>query len=164
MRIRQLAWACMATAGLLLGSFSAPASATLYRLEAVSISPATFSDFSVEFDDSGDGLLQFGEATRFSGITIDGDLFDTLTQVPDWSGVSTLSGSCLVSSPVNTWCFERVLFGDPDARSSEGLTDGGSLWSFTRVPLVNDVPEPSTVALLALAMAGLVAAGRRNRA
>lgn len=164
MHIRQLAWACMATTGLLLGSFSAPASATLYRLEAVSVSPSTFSDFSVEFDDSGDGLLQFGEVTSFSGITIDGDLFDILTQVPDWPGVSTLSGSCQVSSPVNTWCFERVAFGDTVVRASDGLTDGGSLWSFTRVPLSNEVPEPSTAALLALAMAGLAAAGRRKSA
>lgn len=153
------AWA--AAALIVLGSLSTSASASLYRLEAVSSAPSSFSDFSLEFDDTGDGLLQINEILSFSGITIEGDFFDDVTQVPDLGGVSSLSGTCPGRDPANTWCFTRVFEGQIESRQTDGLTDGSGLWSFTRVPLVQDVPEPTSAALLLLGLAGLATTRRR---
>ena len=102
---RRHAGAWVAAALMVLGSWSTSASASLYRLEAVSSAPSSFSDFSLEFDDTGDGLLQIGEVLSFSGITIEGAFYDSVTQVPDLDGVSALSGTCPGKDPANTWCF-----------------------------------------------------------
>jgi hypothetical protein len=54
-------------------SFSAAAPAmagTIYELSAIANDPGAMGNFSIQFDDvSGDGLLQLGEITNFSGLT-----------------------------------------------------------------------------------------------
>ena len=158
---RRHAGAWVAAALMVLGSWSTSASASLYRLEAVSSAPSSFSDFSLEFDDTGDGLLQIGEVLSFSGITIEGAFYDSVTQVPDLDGVSALSGTCPGKDPANTWCFTGMFAGQLESRQTDGLTDGSGLWAFTRVPLVQDVPEPTSAALLLLGLAGLASTRRR---
>jgi len=146
-----------------LGGLTTSASATPYRLEAVSSAPSSFSDFWLEFDDTGDGLLQIGELVSFSGITISDVPYETLAQVPDLADVSSLSGTCPGFAPANTWCFTREVQGEVEARQTDGLTDGNGLWSFTRLPLVQPVPEPTSAALLLLALAGLAASHHRQK-
>ncbi len=77
-----------------------------------------FSDFSVVFDDTGDGLLQFEEIVAFSGVTgttTSGELSYTgISYVPDIPGFATASGMLNPTLPC-TQCWELTPgnFGDP---------------------------------------------------
>ena len=77
-------------------ALSAPASAgTIYDLFATSLFKPALGDFSIRFDDvSGDGRLQIGEITNFSGLSIESFpfFFSQVTCVPDLSGIATTSG------------------------------------------------------------------------
>jgi len=66
------------------------------------------SDFIILFDDTGDGLLQLGEVTSFSGIFDPFGTFHTgIDGIPQIENISTAGGSCDLK---NYWCFSDLAF------------------------------------------------------
>jgi hypothetical protein len=119
---------------------AAPASAaTVYDLTATSTAPSSRSNFTIRFDDtSGDGLLQFGEITSFSDVTISGFLFTSVVCVPDIAGFATQS-SC---ASTGVWSF-----------SGPGVTNSTEPngWRYALSP-VSAVPLPPALLLFASAL------------
>ena len=74
-------------------STSINANAVSLRLDATALD-ATFSDFFVFFEDTGDGLLQVNEITQFSGVDVHplDAFYDQLVAVPPIADISSLSG------------------------------------------------------------------------
>jgi hypothetical protein len=93
----------MAALALLAGPMAAQA--IPMRLDATSQN-SNFSNFFVEFDDTGDHLLQFNEVTVFSGITFtsSGRLYSILLAVPEIPGFAT--GGCRLDcrNPTRATC------------------------------------------------------------
>ena len=94
-------------AAVLLGT---TASAEPLRLDATAKYSFYGSDFIILFDDTGDGLLQLGEVTSFSGIFRAFDLLRTgIDRIPRIANISTAGGSCVFDG-TNHWCFSDPAF------------------------------------------------------
>ena len=133
-------------------STSINANAVSLRLDATALD-ATFSDFFVLFEDTGDGLLQVNEITQFSGVDVHplDAFYDQLVAVPAIADISSLSGDC----PEPAWCF----------RSSNPalllVVAGSRFWSYAITPA--SVAEPGSLALLGLGLFWLgLTQGRRE--
>ena len=140
---------------LILGPMSVSADPIL--LTATS-TDSGFGDFTVLFDDTGGGLLQWDEILSFSGINVPvfSQFDDLLFAIPTISGISSFSF-------------------DPNLVSIFGTPVDGS-WRFAESAaldhLVNcpadcftyslSVPEPGTLALLGIGLFGMGLA-RRNK-
>ena len=117
------------------------ASAAWIKLDAAPVS-GPFGDFSIKFDDAGDGLLDLSEVLTFSGV-LDADRHATLTVlggVPDIPGISRSSG---LLGPIY-WGF-----GGPGLNSTFVPSD---YFTYRLTAAETAVPEP---AALSLALAGL---------
>ncbi len=129
---------------LFCAAFSA--NAALMQLDATNVDGA-FSDFSIVFDDSGDGLFEYSELVSFSGIEELGFLFRDYTElagVPEIAGVSI--GSGYNTGSYDFWFVVSDTFPEPDG----WLT---MRWSYEISGA--EVPEPSTLMLFMLGLLGL---------
>ncbi|MFV2037934.1 MAG: VPLPA-CTERM sorting domain-containing protein [Paracoccaceae bacterium] len=128
-----------------------------------------FSDFSIGFNDDGDGLLEFSEVTSFSGFTFLGSLvYGTLDTIPEISGISSFGASffstyLITAHDSDAWVFQNGSGGyvwvDSEVFTYEITLDqnGGE----TETPAV--VPLPATLPLLAGALGFFGIAARRRK-
>ncbi len=126
------------------------AAATPMTLEATRNSmgdPTSTSGFTIQFEDTGDGLLQLTEITSFSGMTYFyyGNLFfDQVLSVPTVANVSS-------GNEGGFWVWGN----------SQGDSGGSEAYLFN-YRRSSSVPEPGALALLGLGLAGLCLRSRRK--
>lgn len=144
------------SAFIILGSAST--SARLIKLDAVNPSVASISNFSVVFNDTGNGLFELEELVSFSGMLcspcgVGGVLtgvYDTILSVPDITSVAIHGGS-LPSGQILTaskWYFSRA--------NQDTIDLFGSRWDYNvEVITASPAPIPSTIYLLCLAVLAL---------
>jgi hypothetical protein len=92
--------------GILLLPWSAQG--TPLTLSASSSNPANFSGFTISFNDTGNGILDPGEVTAFSGITAFAQQYSVLAAIPDIPNVASASSSNLCGSGSSAWCFSSA--------------------------------------------------------
>ena len=146
-------------AGLLAGPITASAVPTVLTATPVD---SRFTGFTVTFDDTGNGLLDFSEVTAFSGVTFsnivsspsDG-LYSLLLGIPPITGVANC-GSASGCNNTRDWRFGRAGFTVNDIQPPQGL------WTYSLS--IAAVPEPGTLALLSLGLVGFGLSRRRKAA
>ncbi len=134
----------MVAVALLAGPMAAQA--IPMRFDATTNTPTVVGSWFADFNDTGDGLFSLNELTAFSGVTCItcGNLFfGTMTGAATVAGFSSGGG--------NNWIFSRV---------GGTLSAGSGNWSY-RISSIS-VPEPGTLALFGLGLAGLGFARRRR--
>jgi hypothetical protein len=117
------------------------------------LDPDFVSDFSILFDDTGDGLLHFNEVVYFSGVTQipDAAFFGTLLHVPDIPNGSINSQDFLDLSiyTSNEWDFSDPPF----------FTELASTWEYN----ISIVPLPGALPLFASALGVMGLLGWRRK-
>lgn len=139
------------------------AQAVTLQLNATSQS-GFYSDFSIQFVDDGNGLLELSEISSFSGTTFTSGsgstFFDQVNQVPTITGISTFTFDPVqVVSPLDgRWAFSGT--------NSLGLSAIAfpfvDTFSYS-LQTVTPVPLPASALMLMGGLAGLAGIGRRKR-
>src|SRR5262245_47764881 len=144
-----------------VGLLAAPmaSQAVLLRLDATTANPGLVTSWSVDFNDTGDGLFSLPELTSFSGMTCfggsslcaaGGTLYPTMVSVPNVPLIST-------GVPTSLWGFSRVFNGQTlNANASIGF------WRYAISPITSSVPAPGTLALFSLGLLSLGLMRRRR--
>ena len=135
---------------------AAPLAANAVPIEITATSTDwRWGDFTIVYDDTGDGLFSFEELVSFSGVELFGVVWEYLGVVPDVAGVSVFSQHPLNRmQPPGFW---GVCMADP-CTAGMGLSRKGFEYTVRAL----SVPEPSTLALLGLGLLGLGVARRRK--
>jgi len=143
----------LATAALVSACLAGPAAAApIFRLDATSADPFV-SNFSLSFEDfDNNSLFSIDElqASSFSGFT-----FNVVNFVPRLAEVPSIPG---ISTGGSVWVFTNI--------QQDSIVRGGvSLWTYALRELEPPVtvPEPTTLSLLGLSLAGLAWKTRRQR-
>ena len=136
------------------------AAASLIEITATNTG-GEFSGFSIVYQDSNaDNLLQFGEILEFSGFTnlSTGWVWEEIVGVPDIAGISTASGYSN-GYDVYWWVTPSTVSYRPNAWFASRWTYATAGGPGTGVA----VPEPGTLGLVGLGLAGAAFARRRRR-
>lgn len=133
-------------------------SAHAATLTAYSRFPSINSDFTIEFTDTGDGLLQFEEITAFSGFFWGTLFYDRLMAVPDVANVSSFSYDRTENFALDSsrWVFKNDqtgFFTYPPAGDSAFCYEDGCL----------TVPLPAGLPLFLSGLVGLAALQPRRK-
>lgn len=145
------------------------ANADLIQFNAESAS-GLFSDFSIVFDDDGDERLAGSEVARFSGVSIAPSVpgpvnfvfYEYLVQIPSTAfsvgsqapGLSISQRLDLLDNFNNQWVFSK----SADLSNFVGIPLAFYDVSIERI----EIPEPGTLALFCLGLAGIAFARRRQ--
>jgi hypothetical protein len=138
------------------------AQATPLRLDATTAFPAYTTDFSVIFNDTGDGILQIGEIFSFTGF----NFLREDSNVPkafydEIYGIPTIPGISMDDRPIQpAWTFTAQETRDNPNILARGF--GSGFWNYN-ITEITQVPEPSTYLLMGLGLIGLTYARRRKR-
>jgi hypothetical protein len=120
-------------------------------LEATSKFPAIVSDFSITFNDTGNGLLDFSEITSFSGVT---DLTISVL-LPEVFQLPSISGFVVGNSPITNCSTDLWCFGINTPNASHGVGQ----WSYS----LSATPLPAALPLFASGLGALGLLGWRRK-
>ncbi len=149
---------------MLLVAWPIAASADPILLEAtsqVTTGPFVYSDFELVFDDTGDGILQWGEIVSFSGVTRNGRLFDSVVQVGEVAGLFEFSvdPARVQIAAMTSWGFA---IGQAVGSGIGEPAAPGEIWTYNLTATTSSVPEPGTLALLGIGLAAMGLSRRRK--
>lgn len=125
--------------------------ATVYEIDASSVAPASFSDFSLTFEDfDNDMLFNQIELISFSGVNLNGFEYSHLAAAPFITNVAD-----------GTFGTSWVFSGNFQGINLPPATPSADNWTYTKS--VVPVPLPASFLLVLAGLAGFVRLGVKKR-